>query len=144
MWYRKKDTGKVEMEYCIRILGRGTRRKRGVSILGVLTAILLTAGKSYILTALKLTENDTVYNNIYDKDMGKELHPFGEGPNETGALDIFSTLMVKIPVKADISNMVDANRKAGAENLRIQKKPIFCPIYFLRHGNSGYDRGLGE
>ena len=84
--------------------------KKGVSLLGVLTAILLAAGKSYILPALKLTEIDSVYNRIYDKDMGKELYPFGENPDETGALDIFSSLMVKIPVKADISNMVDANR----------------------------------
>ena len=61
LWYRKKDTGKVEMEYCIRFLGRGTRMKKGVSLLGVLTAILLAAGKSYILPALKLTEIDSVY-----------------------------------------------------------------------------------
>ena len=47
--------------------------KKGVSLLGVLTAILLAAGKSYILPALKLTEIDSVYNRIYDKDMGKEL-----------------------------------------------------------------------
>ena len=59
------------MEYCIRILGRGARRKRGVSILGVLTAILLTVGQIDVLTALKSTDNDTVYNHIYDKDMGR-------------------------------------------------------------------------
>ena len=48
------------MEYCIRILGRGARRKRGVSILGVLTAILLTVGQIDVLTALKMCIRDRV------------------------------------------------------------------------------------
>lgn len=116
------------MEYCIRILGRGARRKRGVSILGVLTAILLTVGQIDVLTALKSTDNDTVYNHIYDKDMGRELHSFGESPNESGVLDIFSTLMVKIPVKADISSMVDANRKAGSETPHLEETGFLSDI----------------